>query len=121
MIKSEHDIEGNKEIKTESDQTVVYFREKGYTGSSATVWLSEQIEIVHEEPQLFETKTESVHSKPIRKYCRILMDKVNHFSIATTETDLKCASKGDEFLEYEVERLNNLKKSLAKLIRSGQI
>ncbi len=116
MHKRTETIDDHTVVKTVNDQTFAFFRPKQKTGSSASVWSSEQMEITHQEPQCFEVNNSpDAASKPVRRYCRILMDKSRHFIDATTESDLKCVTsvKDCEFRTYESERLENLQDFLS--------
>lgn len=52
-------IDGEQKFVHQEDQTVVTVRPKSYTGSSGSVWASDQLKIKWEVPQLFEQPTTS--------------------------------------------------------------
>ena len=95
-------------------------RPKSYTGSSGSVWASDQLKIKWEVSQLFEqpTTSTSMYALPLRKFSHRVHDVLFYFKDCTLESDAMCVTNNPKckFREYEMKKLKWLKHQLSEAI-----
>ena len=100
-------IEGDNELITNQDQTVVTIRPKYYIGSSGSVWASDYMRLYHELPLLFqENPTDTDCSITCERIAIHSHDALYYFTDLTMKDDVVRATSqpdGKHFC-YEAEK-----------------
>ena len=90
------------------DENFVFMRPKAQVGSSGTVWSSEDLDLRASMPDLYEVSDSGFSgSIPFRSFCTRIKDKVKHFTLTTTQTDVLAISADAKcpFRNYEKKRI----------------
>lgn len=81
-------VDSKVEMVMDEDENVCVFRPKFYTGSSGSVWASEDRRIRHEKPNLYEIPDNDVElSNEFHGVAAILKDKANHYLLQSMPSD----------------------------------
>ena len=125
MTKVVEEVEGQEEIKSIDDETIVFTRPKYFVGGSATVWASEFMWLHSEDFDLFEVKKLALKkSKYFKKITVTVKDRLFQYIDQTDQLDIRkidfSVSKCP-FKEYEIHRLISLKNAISRLGNNFEI
>lgn len=112
---------GNKvEMVMSEDENICVFRPKYYTGSSGSVWASEDRRLRYEKPELYERNINAniQLSNEFHSISAILRDKASHYIQQSMHADIIKATANPEcpFIGYEKLRIKSLSSHLEKAI-----
>ena len=117
MQKDLADVEGVETVVQARNDVICQIKPKFFVGSGNGVWASHLMDNRHQEPSLHEVERgnipQSTHSA-----CLKLKDTLSHFIMQSCEEDALMVSRGDEYIDYEIKKLNFLSQYVTESIQA---